>query len=286
MSSSRRDGAQLSHWVRSDMESLDYPFSRFAKRMDVIRYTDVEYRDLFTPSDEVLRINALHLQQASQGQSQNAPPPRQLSEQEQINIRWPRDHTDHLFELIRRYDLQWPVIADRFELKPPHALEDLKSRYYNVVSKTLYTRRQRNYASRSHADAAHSAFKEYEGYKYQPEEEQRRRKQLDAAFRRNNDELAEERRLLKELQLVEASIKKLESVLVKGRKPVAALSSSLASGGGGEGEAPAARMGASQSTAMEEVGASPASVCAPPPSLHRYRRPPIWKRQPSQVQMP
>ena len=42
----------LSHWVRSDAELPDYPFARFSRRADVVRYTDDEYAVLCAPSEE------------------------------------------------------------------------------------------------------------------------------------------------------------------------------------------------------------------------------------------
>ncbi len=103
-STGRRDGHQLSHWVRADAEFSDYPFARFNKRLDIVRYTDAEYDAYLTPS------------------------PEHFSDPNDHDARWPREHTDHLFDLCRRFDLRWPIIADRFELKPPRAIEDLKVR--------------------------------------------------------------------------------------------------------------------------------------------------------------
>jgi len=54
-STARKDGAALSHWVRSDVDLPDYPFARFNRRVDIVRYSDDEYAALCTPSDEVMR---------------------------------------------------------------------------------------------------------------------------------------------------------------------------------------------------------------------------------------
>lgn len=42
--SARRDGVQLQHWVRDDVEYTDYPFARFNRKVEIVRYTDEEYR--------------------------------------------------------------------------------------------------------------------------------------------------------------------------------------------------------------------------------------------------
>lgn len=65
---------------------------------------------------------------------------------------WTREETDHLFELCRRFDTRflrfllnvcrWPVIASRYEHdrfprsldKPQRSMEDMKARFYFVVS--------------------------------------------------------------------------------------------------------------------------------------------------------
>ena len=229
-SSARRDGARFSHWVRADSEMLDYPFSRFNKKMEVIQYSDEEYRDLLTPA------------------------PDKAADPADIDARWPRDHTDHLFDLVRRYDLRWPVIADRFELKPPHSYEDMKLRFYTVTTRVIAARmRNPNFVAPSrgirNADSI-AALAPYAGYSYKPDAEQRRRRQLDAAFRRTNESIGEERDLLRELKAVELAMKKLV-------------------GGGGKGAgaraATAAAAAAAAASSTTTTAAAPATAAAAPP---------------------
>ena len=40
----------------------------------------------------------------------------------------------------RRYDLRWPVIADRFEFKPNRTIEELKNRFYLVTTRIIAER--------------------------------------------------------------------------------------------------------------------------------------------------
>ncbi|CAL4103368.1 unnamed protein product, partial [Meganyctiphanes norvegica] len=95
----RKDGFKFYHWRRICDERKDYPFAKFNKESDIMKYSDSEYSE--------------HLVAES----------------------WTRDETDALFELCRRFDLRWPVIHDRW---PSHLttrpLEDIKERYYNVTN--------------------------------------------------------------------------------------------------------------------------------------------------------
>lgn len=40
--SARKDGALFCHWVRADAEPLEYPFARFNRKLEIVRYTDAE----------------------------------------------------------------------------------------------------------------------------------------------------------------------------------------------------------------------------------------------------
>eukprot|EP00899_Mesostigma_viride_P024716 jgi/Mesvir1/5429/Mv15489-RA.1 len=112
-SSARKDGLQLCHWVRSvvgqEPTSTDHAFAKYNKSVEVPRYSDEEY--------------AKHLTDGP----------------------WTREETDHLLDLCVRFDLRFTVITDRFEIVPPgsnepRTMEELKARYYEVVSKLLEAR--------------------------------------------------------------------------------------------------------------------------------------------------
>lgn len=53
---------------------------------------------------------------------------------------WNKEQTDRLFEAARRFDLRWPVIADRLDLGASHPLPDIKHRFYTVTSKIIAAR--------------------------------------------------------------------------------------------------------------------------------------------------
>ena len=39
----RTDGYKLSHWMKESEIQQEYPFARFNRKLDVIKYTDEEY---------------------------------------------------------------------------------------------------------------------------------------------------------------------------------------------------------------------------------------------------
>ena len=91
----------------------------------------------------------------------------------------------------------------------------MKLRFYTVTTRVL-TSRRRSAPSKSVGDSLVEPFREYECFQYRADDETRRRKQLDTVFRCTNDQIAEERRLLKDLTSVEIAIKKLESTIARG----------------------------------------------------------------------
>lgn len=97
----RTDGAIFHHWRRVSDEPKEYPFAKFNKQLNIVSYTINEY-------NTYLRSN---------------------------QAKWSKAQTDHLFDLARRFDLRFVVMADRwdranFGIK---TVEDLKERYYEVI---------------------------------------------------------------------------------------------------------------------------------------------------------
>jgi len=204
-SSARKDGLQLRHWVRADAEFTDYPFARFNKRSDVIKYTDYEYAEL-------TEANRKGMNPATFAATQEA---------------WPKDHSDHLFDLARRFDMRWPLVIDRWEKKPVHQPEELKRRFFHVTARILKSRRQQEQKSQPSA---------METFEYRYEADRLRRKQLESSFVRLNENISEERRLLKELAAAETAIRKTERKLLAGGFRSATM-------GGLGGDAPTGEMG-------------------------------------------
>jgi len=211
-SSARKDGLALSHWVRADAEFTDYPFARFNKRVEVVRYTDAEYAELLTPAPGATDYKA------------------------DEDLRWPKEHTDALFDLCRRFDLRWPIIVDRFpmHLTPQHTVEDMKLRFYTVTTRIIAHRiRSKDEVVKSSV----SGVRMYENFAYKAEAELKRRKILDAIFRRSNESLAHVRDYLRELRAVQAAVKKLASKPRRPGAPLPTLGGVSGAGGGGSGGA-------------------------------------------------
>ncbi|XP_021769994.1 SWR1-complex protein 4-like isoform X1 [Chenopodium quinoa] len=103
--SARKDNLELYHWVRvvnGVPPTGDYPFAKYNKSVDVIKYTDEEYENYLT------------------------------------DPKWTKEETDTLFELCERFDLRFVLIADRFP--SPRTVEELKDRYYSVTRALLIAR--------------------------------------------------------------------------------------------------------------------------------------------------
>lgn len=89
----RQDSLALHHWAKAKESEEPYPFARFNRKVEVIRYKD---------DDEYNQASlALENEQAS-GVA--------------LNTDWSREETDHLFDLCEQFSLRFIVIADRFGL--------------------------------------------------------------------------------------------------------------------------------------------------------------------------
>jgi len=105
-SSSRTDGLVLYHWVRAGVEYPDYPYARFDIHLDPVAYSDEEYQ-IYLRSDT-----------------------------------WTKSETDVLMELVRKFELRWAVVHDRWlswfddngPEKKQRKVEDLQHRYYSVAA--------------------------------------------------------------------------------------------------------------------------------------------------------
>ncbi|KAL8161093.1 hypothetical protein V2J09_012582 [Rumex salicifolius] len=103
--SARKDNLELFHWVRvvnGVPPTGDYPFAKYNKSVDVIKYTDEEYQKLLA------------------------------------DPKWTKEETDKLFDLCETFDLRFTVIVDRFP--SPRTMEELKDRYYSVSRAILAAR--------------------------------------------------------------------------------------------------------------------------------------------------
>lgn len=97
----RTDGAIFHHWRRATDDQKEYPFAKFNKQLNIVSYTINEY-------NTHLRTN---------------------------QSKWSKAQTDHLFDLAKRFDLRFVVMADRWDRANfgTKTVEDLKERYYEVI---------------------------------------------------------------------------------------------------------------------------------------------------------
>jgi DNA methyltransferase 1-associated protein 1 len=90
----RQDPLVLHHWTKAKETDEVYPFAKFNRKVEVIRYTDQEY------------AKAMDLL--------NSRPHGKVA-----NTDWSKEETDHLFDLCEQFSLRFIVIADRFGLNSP-----------------------------------------------------------------------------------------------------------------------------------------------------------------------
>uniref|UniRef100_A0A7S0I0Q2 dAMP1 SANT/Myb-like domain-containing protein n=1 Tax=Hanusia phi TaxID=3032 RepID=A0A7S0I0Q2_9CRYP len=90
----RTDGLELRHWQRKGMNQEEYPFAKFNKKAAILKYNEEEYARYLTVSD------------------------------------WTKQETDELFKLAERFDLNFIVVSDRWNLSTPRSIDALKDRFY------------------------------------------------------------------------------------------------------------------------------------------------------------
>lgn len=131
---------------------------------------------------------------------------------------WSKEETDYLMELVKEYDLRWPVIWDRYAWNPPatngeadddgdeskaivpavrdRTMEDLKARYYDVAAKMMAVQKPVQYMSQPefalHELMAH----------FNPQQEKLRKEFAIKALTRPPDEAREEESLLLEIKRI------------------------------------------------------------------------------------
>lgn len=150
------DSAILHHWTREGEVAEEYRYAKLNKQLNIVNYTVNEY-------NTHLRSN---------------------------QTKWSKAQTDHLFDLARRFDLRFAVMADRwdranFGIK---TVEDVKERYYEVVGIL-------------------SKLKGTDGDKkifvYDAEHERKRKEQMKKLLDRTPKDIEEEQMLLNELKKIE-----------------------------------------------------------------------------------
>lgn len=135
---------------------------------------------------------------------------------------WTKSETDYLMELVRDFDLRWPVIWDRYEYQPPQpenlneedstalvtppkirSMEELKARYYQVASKMMAVHKPLQFMGQAEFNL-HELMSNFN-----PAQEIARKKFAEQAFYRTKEEIREEESLLVELKRILARSEKL-----------------------------------------------------------------------------
>ena len=145
----RTDNLKLVHWQRAEDVNKDYDFAKLNQSIDIIEFTKEEYDKLIKPNDR----------------------------------NWNYEQTCYLWELIKRYELRFIVIMDRFDEEKygERTVESLKDRYYSVARIILENRKM----------FEHPIIKS--GYNY--EQEMKRRTYLEKTMNKTFAELREEQDL-------------------------------------------------------------------------------------------
>jgi len=157
----RKDNLKLVHWQRAEDVNKDYDFAKFNQNIDIVEFTEDEYNNLIKPNDR----------------------------------NWNYEQTRYLWDLIKRYELRFIVIMDRFDEENygERTVESLKDRYYSVARTILEHRKMFD----------HPIIKS--GYNY--EQEMKRRTYLEKTMNKSFAELREENYLF---EMAENLNKKME----------------------------------------------------------------------------
>ncbi|XP_025197117.1 DNA methyltransferase 1-associated protein 1 [Melanaphis sacchari] len=99
----RADGVPFYHWRRVADEGKEYPFAKFNKKIEIPKYTDIEYKENL------------------------------------MSETWTQEETDRLFDMCEWFDLRFIIIQARWNLGEyencvKRSTEDLKDRYYSVCN--------------------------------------------------------------------------------------------------------------------------------------------------------
>jgi len=170
--SARSDDLKLKHWVKTGVSGQmlpgsnggdvggDYAFSKYNKRVDMLMYNDEEYENLL-----------------------------------QFDEEWTREETDHLFDLLQRFDLRFLIAKDRWEREKPRTVEEMKSRYYAVARRLVEAR-----ADDPEEAATHPIIRD----PFDAQHEMERKQALSDQMERTNALEREEQAILDEVKAIEA----------------------------------------------------------------------------------
>lgn len=133
---------------------------------------------------------------------------------------WSKEETDYLMDLVRDFDIRWPIIWDRYEWNPPatngeanadgdeskavvptarsRTMEDLKARYYEVAAKMMAAQKPVQYMTQPEF-ALHELMANFN-----PQQEKARKDFAINSLSRSREEAREEESLLLEIKRIMA----------------------------------------------------------------------------------
>ena len=168
---------------------IDYRFAKFNRPNDVPSYTDEEYDQLLR--SEFLKSNLRQSIEESRSHLFYSIADDFLGDD------WSREETDRLFELCRRFDRRFLVVADRLDTGRP--IEDLKFRYYQAVAALMRAR-----AKPGETQDLQIVLKSYD---FDVKREKERKRRLEVLYGRTPEQIQEEEQLFYEYRKLEASAK-------------------------------------------------------------------------------
>ena len=113
----------------------------------------------------------------------------------QFDEEWTREETDHLFDLLQRFDLRFLIAKDRWEREKPRTVEEMKSRYYAVARSLVEAR-----ADDPEEAATHPIIRD----PFDAQHEMDRKQALSDQMERTNALEREEQAILDEVKAIEA----------------------------------------------------------------------------------
>lgn len=168
---SPKPGLNLHHWVRATLVTENANTDRFSKfnvPVNVPQWDDADYK-LFSSEE------------------------------------WSLKETRYLFELASQFDLQWFVIADRYDFENKNrSIEDLKERYYQVSIELI-----KNQPASLELGLSPSDEQLIQSMKFPKENELKRKQHLKQLLSRTPKEVAEEEALVLEARKLEAMSEKM-----------------------------------------------------------------------------
>lgn len=160
--SARTDGLELKHWQKKGVQWEDYPFARFNKKLELLEYSEEEYEKLLSSED------------------------------------WTRDDTDKLIDLVKRFDMNFFIVQDRWP--GSHSVEVLKDRFYFIQRKL--TEERGLVAPEDNGENVLMT------KPYDREHEEKRKQHLERSMAGSRDEEKEEQEILEKARKIEALLKK------------------------------------------------------------------------------